>query len=649
MNRSLRFVLLAACVALVATACRVAPGQTGGRERLLAPTGAAAAAGAVRISIAWPARETQVIPAETDKVSVSVYRGMSGTVIASATLLRSAGTLSSTATLDGLPVGAVLISAVAQDAAGKTLAAGSVSLTIEPNAITPAALTLQSILKPVITGLSVGNGLPGAQVAILGSGFGAATDSAPAVMVGGVAGASVLRVNSGLVTFQVPAAATTSPIFVTFNSETATSSSSFTTLKTVEIAPASTTSFAPFGFVKFELTGRDSAGATVSAPNIPLNVVARSCTGTCSNTDEIIGTSKLAVGEEAGTITVQAGVGSYVANAVVSVHPFGRADVPSDMTALPPVPVPVGNELTTARVALGKKLFSDKKLSGNQKMSCATCHDPNKGWSDGEQRSTANDPTKKLPWNSLSILDSAYLPKMFWNGRKTTLEEQVIAVFGIPLAMNASLSVISKYAAETYKDEFIAAYGATPSADALLIAKAISAFERTVVSPQNTSPFDRWMGGDDNAMSAAARRGLAQFLGRSQCIACHTGTAFTDGKFHNIAIPSVLAPPGAVAVNAKSEYINGRIVDWARYNISNNIADLGAIRTPTLRNIEVTGPYMHNGSKPTLEEVVKHYETFDREFPNVSPLMPFEQVGNNVEELVAFMKALTATPSITLD
>ncbi|MBM3274068.1 MAG: hypothetical protein FJZ00_02860 [Candidatus Sericytochromatia bacterium] len=178
----------------------------------------------------------------------------------------------------------------------------------------------------------------------------------------------------------------------------------------------------------------------------------------------------------------------------------------------------------------------------------------------------------------------------------------------------------------TYSAAFSEAYDATPSL--AFVQKAIAAFERTIISPTNTAAFDRWAGGDNSALSAAQLRGLGIFLGKGRCVACHDGPAFTDGKFHN------------VAVEGSGTLDNGRI------NVTGVAADKGAFKTPTLRNVELTAPYFHDGSRATLEDATRHYETFRRDFPNKSPkLFTIFFQGTDRQDLVEFQKALTATAS----
>ena len=290
---------------------------------------------------------------------------------------------------------------------------------------------------------------------------------------------------------------------------------------------------------------------------------------------------------------------------------------------LPPVTVPADNPQTEAKVELGKKLYFEPRLSGNNWISCATCHNPVLGFTDGLPRMLGGPTSREGGRNSPTIINSAYNEFQFWDGRAATLEEQALGPIQNPDEMFETLdSVVRKLSGiPGYVKAFKEVFGTGVTADG--IAKAIAAFERTLVFAN--SPFDRYMQGDVNAMSESAKRGMELFHGKAECIECHNGPNFTDNKFHNIGVPA-----------------DGPLKeDLGRYNVTKNDADKGAFKTPTLRNITETGPYMHNGYFPTLFEVVQFYNGGGCESKSSPDIHALNLTGQEVNDLIEFMKALT--------
>jgi len=277
--------------------------------------------------------------------------------------------------------------------------------------------------------------------------------------------------------------------------------------------------------------------------------------------------------------------------------------------------------------ALGRLLFFDKRLSGDEKMSCATCHQPDKGYCDAVPKGTGNQ-GKTLARNTPSVVNVDARMPLFWDGRAATPEEQALMPVANPDEMNmdpdklvAILSVIPEYVARIKR-----AFGdseITPKR----VGAAIASFERTLVS--SDSPFDRAMGGDATAMSDAARRGMKLFVGKGRCTKCHDGPHFTDASFHNIGITGG---------------------DVGRYKIVPVAVLKGAFKTPGLRDVELTAPYFHDGSAKTLDDVMAHYnrggDTKDNLDGDITPLSL-----NDAEQkdLVAFMKALTGKTAIVTE
>ena len=317
---------------------------------------------------------------------------------------------------------------------------------------------------------------------------------------------------------------------------------------------------------------------------------------------------------------------------------LGGATVPGEdaaVTALEPtdavrveyawpraVPYPADNIHTPAREALGKALFFDPRLSGSQWISCATCHNPALGWEDGLPTAIGHG-MEVLGRKTPTILNLAWAPQLFWDGRAYSLEEQALGPIEAAGEMNLPLDqMVARVAAISgYQDMFEAAYPGEGVSEAT-VGKAIATYERTIVS--GTAPFDRWVGGDRNAVSDAAKRGFALFTGRANCAACHSGPRFTDDSFHDIGVVGD---------------------DMGRADLIPGVPILEyAFKTPTLRNIAQRAPYMHNGSEATLADVIDLYALGGREHrPSLSNEMrPFDASDRDRADLVAFLESLTS-------
>lgn len=282
---------------------------------------------------------------------------------------------------------------------------------------------------------------------------------------------------------------------------------------------------------------------------------------------------------------------------------------------LPEVKHPADNAPTPEKIELGKQLYFDPRLSADDTVSCATCHDPNKGWSNGEAVATGVGGLKGGR-NSPTIINSAYSTLQFWDGRAKTLEDQALGPIQNPIEMKMSLDDVVKKlnGVAGYKEQFQKVFGTDVTSDG--IAKAIAAFERTVLS--GDAPYDKFQAGDNTALSESAQRGLKLFSGKANCKACHSGPSFTDSAFHNIGLDSP---------------------DEGRVAISKLAGDKGAMKTPTLRDIAKTGPYMHHGKLNTLEEVVAHYNKGGNNNPQQDEeLFPLKLTEQEIADLVTFMK-----------
>ena len=279
-----------------------------------------------------------------------------------------------------------------------------------------------------------------------------------------------------------------------------------------------------------------------------------------------------------------------------------------------------------AKIELGKKLFFDTRLSLDRASSCATCHSPEKAFADGLPRAKGFQGVT-LPRNSPTVLNAAYNTAQFWDGRATTLDEQCKGPLLAPAEMNMldEKHLVDRLSSiPGYRHDFQTIFGGSPSLDS--VTRAVAAFERTLVTPG--SRFDRYAMGDKHALSEAEKRGLILFIGKAACSECHNGPNFTDNKYHNLGI----APA------------HGNPDDVGRFAVTKNPEDRNAFKTPTLRNITLTAPYMHDGSSATLEEVVELYDRGGGDAPNKSKLIyKLNLTGQEKADLVAFMKSLNGT------
>lgn len=277
--------------------------------------------------------------------------------------------------------------------------------------------------------------------------------------------------------------------------------------------------------------------------------------------------------------------------------PIGKSIELKAPLGLPPVPVPTDNPLTEETIALGRRLYYDASLSVDGTVSCASCHAPQFAFSDN-RRVSEGVGGKLGTRHAPTVINSAYSSLQFWDGRSSSLEEQAKAPMENPVEMAHTLDGVVKriQVNPNYRELFLKAWG-TDQVDIDLVAKSIASFERTVIA--GNSPFDRfYYGHDSKAMSLEAQRGMKIFVSQKKgnCATCHTlgndSSIFTDNKFHNLGI-------GADT--------RGNLNDQGRYKVTKNDADLGAFKTPTLRNLTNRGPYMHDGSFPTVKDALGHY------------------------------------------
>jgi cytochrome c peroxidase len=295
-------------------------------------------------------------------------------------------------------------------------------------------------------------------------------------------------------------------------------------------------------------------------------------------------------------------------------------------------PHPTDNAPTAERVELGKTLFFDPRLSATGQTSCASCHLPERGWSDGMPKSVRLF-GEVMSRASPSIVNSAYNTIFLWDGRSPTLEHQALNGVSKSGSINAGANppadgIASIQGVRGYLKAFKSAYPGE-GISATSVSRALAAFERTIIS--NDSPFDRWVKGDGKALSVPQVRGFTLFLGKANCVACHSGPNFTDNGFHNVGLASGAAE-GA---------------DPGRFKQRPVALMKGAFKTPTLRDVALTAPYFHDGSAQTLMEVVEHYDSGGTASPSLSPNMkPLGLSAAEKEDLVAFLRALTTPQQV---
>ena len=310
----------------------------------------------------------------------------------------------------------------------------------------------------------------------------------------------------------------------------------------------------------------------------------------------------------------------------------GRTRLTSDLSTMQvPAGAPVPGE-----IALGRRLFFEPRLSANDRISCASCHKPEHGFADVERFSVGVS-GKPAPRHTPHLFNLAWAPALFWDGRATSLEEQVLGPLGNSdeMALPAAEAVTKLRGFADYVAEFRRVY----PRDGLTVrtmARAIATFERSLIAAD--SPFDRFEAGDSNALAADAIRGRELFYGRARCGTCHSGPDLTDGKFHNTAVPGT--DPGRSAFERVGEF---RDRPYPFFQMQR------AFKTPGLRNVGLTAPYFHDGSEPTLEGVVRFYNQGGKQRDGaVSPdVRPLQLSETSIGDLVAFLGSLTSPAGVT--
>jgi len=288
--------------------------------------------------------------------------------------------------------------------------------------------------------------------------------------------------------------------------------------------------------------------------------------------------------------------------------------------------IPIDNPITTEKVKLGEALYFDKRLSADGTVSCATCHDPASAFTDRNATAVGVRSTRGAR-NAPTVLNAMFSSTLFWDGRAPSLEAQALQplVSASEMGMQNYDAVVARVADDPdYVQWFRRVFKSKVTIE--VITKAIAAFERTQLS--GNSPFDRFIAGDRNAIGAAQKRGWDLFRGKAQCINCHAfshgSPFFSDFAFHNTGVAMKASDPG-------------------RYRVTNRRGDIGAFKTPTLRDVELTAPYMHDGSHKTLLDVVKFYNRGGEANPYLDRrISPLNLNDEEMNSLVEFMRSLTS-------
>ncbi len=288
----------------------------------------------------------------------------------------------------------------------------------------------------------------------------------------------------------------------------------------------------------------------------------------------------------------------------------------------PGIPFPPDNPFDPAKADLGRALFFDPRLSRSGRMSCATCHQPQRNWTDARPVAVG-DAGAPMARRAPTLVDAAFIDALGWNGQFADIESVTFTAITGPHVMDLDASqALARIAADPdYRRRFASVF-ADHAVSAANVSAAIATFERLIVSASH-SPFDRWIAGDEGAISVSAKRGFLLFNGRGRCSECHSGWNFTDGSFHDIGVArgndrgrGVMFPS-----SVKLQY---------------------AFKTPTLRNVALRPPYMHNGSLKTLADVIALYDRGGIDRPSrADPIRPLHLSAQEKADLIAFLETLS--------
>lgn len=312
-------------------------------------------------------------------------------------------------------------------------------------------------------------------------------------------------------------------------------------------------------------------------------------------------------------------------------HPGSASDISlSDYPVpegLPPISTPRDNPITREKIALGRLLFYDERLSRNGDLSCASCHRQSHAFADTLAVSRGSNSESGLR-NAPAIVNIVHSSAWFWDGRARSIEEQIHGALTSPIEMASDTALVAQLLArdERYRQMFQQVFGTVPTTrDAI---RALATFCRVLIS--GNSRYDRYRRGDSNALTDAEKRGMELFFShRTNCSGCHSGPNFTDNDYHSIGIHT-------------------HYYDRGRYYVTGNEGDIGKFKTPTLRNVALTAPYMNDGTMATLDDVLEHYNTGGKPFINKDPrIRPLGLDRLELGDLRAFLQALTDSAFIT--
>jgi cytochrome c peroxidase len=295
--------------------------------------------------------------------------------------------------------------------------------------------------------------------------------------------------------------------------------------------------------------------------------------------------------------------------------------LPAQLSTYEAMPVPADNPMTPEKVALGRQLFFDERLSADGSRSCYSCHVCEKGLTDGLPKAIGAL-NKQLPRSSPTLWNIGYHKEFYWDGRSGSLEKQALAAWtGANMSAKADEIVVKLNALEGYRSQFQKVFQSDATPDNVV--KAIGAFERTIIS--GNTPWDRWKAGDNNAISQSAWRGWNIFQA-IKCNNCHDGVLFTDQQYHNVGIGMDQKEP-----------------DPGRGKVTNRPEDTGAFKTPTLRDIAKSAPYFHDGSVATLEEAVDIMLAGGKpnQYLDKKNLQPHKLLPEQREDLLNFLRSLS--------
>lgn len=311
----------------------------------------------------------------------------------------------------------------------------------------------------------------------------------------------------------------------------------------------------------------------------------------------------------------------------------------TELGIVPGSPLKSQQETLKDKIELGKLLFFDPRLSGSGQISCASCHVPDLSWTDGREKSAGHDQQMNRR-NAPTILNVWFYKNLFWDGRSNSLADQAFSPINSETEMHSSMSAavetLNKIAA--YKPLFKKAFG-SPEISPETVTEAIATFEKTVVSRK--AGFDKFLLGDTAALSKAALRGLHLFRTKARCMNCHNGPLLTDNSFHNIGLT----------------YYGRKYEDLGRYKVTHQPEDVGKFKTPSLRDVMRTRPWMHNGLFDNIEGILNIYNSGmqlkpkpgqenDPLFPKTDPLMKkLFLTKEEKADLIAFLESITAVPT----